>query len=359
MLALADDIERKTLLTIVRREAMVDERSLVIQAKRQPARPKRLELCCFDDSRASRRQLSFSFLRAVGVTLTAEMLRNQTAIGLRPAESDAVNQLYAATVVPDSSQLPALVQVGVWQLAPGRKAAEDWSTMIGGRGRRVVAGASRWIASLKSNNLFSGVVGAVPTFNFHGNKAEILLLDARCAEMVSGAGLPVDPKDGLGFAIRRSMLYARSRGFVGGLPTHLDGSLLMLRSPCAVVTSGVDIGETPDSILANHRSAVALANVARWARGHGALYGIPTFSKSQATSKVGSLAMEVILVHPGKFTSARSGSHSFEKERASPITSTLALAGICTAMTFVACRFYHQRFVTQAERDLAFVVDSL
>ena len=47
----------------------------------------------------------------------------------------------------------------------------DWSSTIGGRGRRVVAGAARWVANLKAKGQLTGVVGAVPTFTFRGNKA--------------------------------------------------------------------------------------------------------------------------------------------------------------------------------------------
>lgn len=355
-----DDIERKTLLTFVRAKAIdTVVRSLAVRAASRRNKPgsQTLELCCFDTSKASQRQLSLALLKALGVTLDAGMLANKTSLGIRAAEAEAVNRIYVSDVMPGASELPSLVQVGVWQLAPGRKAAADWSSMIGGRGRRVVAGTSRWLANLQAAGHMAGVVSAVPTFIFRGNKAQVLLLGAQCSELVPGstARLPLATSDeGLGPGIQRAMRYARSKGAVAGWPTHQgDGSLLLLRSPCATIASTLDVGESLESILADHRSAVALAQVARWARSQGALYGLPTFKRPSSPGKGSPLALEVVLVHravQGQLLGA---------ERSSPLTSVLTLAGICTGLAVVACKFHKRVIPSQAERDLEFVVDSL
>lgn len=129
--------------------------------------------------------------------------------------------------------------------------------------------------------------------------------------------------------------------------------MLLLRSPCATIASTLDVGESLESILADHRSAVALAQVARWARSQGALYGLPTFKQPSSQGKGSPLALEVVLVHravQGQLLGA---------EQSSPLTSVLTLAGICIGLVVVACKFHKRVIPSQAERDLEFVVDSL
>lgn len=354
-----DDIERKTLVSFMREKAnTMGSRSIAIRSVGRPSvSGAENDLCCFDTSKSSQRRLSLALLKALGVVLDAAMRANKTAVGLRPAESDAVNRLYVGEVIPGASQLPALVQVGVWQLAPGRKAGADWSSMIGGRGRRVVAGTSRWLTNLQAAGQLLGVAGAVPTFIFQGNKAQVLLLGEQCAEVVPGSTLPSSPSsEGLGAGIQRAMRYARSKGVTGGWPTHRgDGSVLLMRSPCATLAGKTDVGETLESILTEHRSAVALAHVVRWAQGHGALYGLPTFRRSKTGS---AFSLEVITVRPiGQVLSEPLRS---SHERGSTLTPTFTLAAIFTCLTFTACHFFKRRHsVSQAERDLEFVVDSL
>merc|ERR1719506_967725 len=329
-----DDIERKTLVTFVRGKTS-SQRSIAIHAvSRLGMLDSGIhEVCCFDASKASQRQLTIALMRAVGAVPDAGTISNTTAVGLRLSEPDAINKLYIPELIPASSKLPALVQVGVWQLAPGRKAAADWSSMIGGRGRRVVAGTSRWAAKLKG----LGVIGAVPTFIFHGNKAQVLLLGSACAEVVPGSmsSRPLAGRDeGLGAGIQRAMLHARSKGAVGGWPTHLgDGSILI-----------------------EHRSATALSQVARWAQGRGALYGLPSFASVKMQSKQSQLDLEVMLIGPGVEGDTKLMPIMDE---GSPFLATLTLAGMFTGVTFVGWHFFKRTPVSQAERDLEFVVDSL
>merc|ERR1712080_326414 len=120
------------------------------------------------------------------------------------------------------------------------------------------------------------------------------------------------------------MSYARSKGFVGGLPTYDSAAtILVLRSPCATRATTADVGETLTSILAEHRSAIALAQVQRWAHGQGALYGVPSFV--QPKSKDTASSLEVILVHLVNTTPRPLLSNHDE---GMPITSALTLAGI-------------------------------
>lgn len=352
-----DDIERKTLVTFVRGKTS-SQRSIAIHAvSRLGMLDSGIhEVCCFDASKASQRQLTIALMRAVGAVPDAGTISNTTAVGLRLSEADAINKLYIPELIPASSKLPALVQVGVWQLAPGRKAAADWSSMIGGRGRRVVAGTSRWAAKLKG----LGVIGAVPTFIFHGNKAQVLLLGSACAEVVPGSmsSLPLAGRDeGLGAGIQRAMLHARSKGAVGGWPTHLgDGSILMVHASCAALSTTSECGETIGSILTEHRSAIALSQVARWAQGRGALYGLPSFASVKMQSKQSQLDLEVMLIGPGV-----EGDNKLMPimDEGSPFLATLTLAGMFTGVTFVGWHFFKRTPVSQAERDLEFVVDSL
>lgn len=343
--AAIDDIERKTLVSFVR-ESDVSGSLAIRTAARSPA-PGVQDVCCFDTSVTSQRLLSLALLQALGVILEDGMLSNKTAVGLRPPEADAVNRLYEAEVLPSADKLPALAYIGVNQIAPGRKAAADWLRMIEGRGRRVFAGISRWAAKLK----IPGLVGAVPSFIFRGNKAQILLLGTDCAKHVDGSMLPTAPDEGLGHSIQRAMRYAWSKGFIGGLPTHQgDGSILLLRSPCATVASSVTVGETLESILKSQRSAMALATVQRWAQGQGgALYGVPSFTEPQLPSArisktSSSLPLEVILVG---LLDARPKALDSIPEQGMPFTSALTLAGISTGLTLVGCKFFKSKQKSQ------------
>lgn len=310
-----DDIERKTLVHFVREP----KGGLRILAERQatssalpaaPGQPSGSDLCCFGlagsglpaAQRSARRRLAQALLQALGVHLASGASANETAsaIGITNAEADAVNALYADEVLPAASALPAVAKVGVWQLVQDY-AASTWSDLLGGRGRRLIAGTMRWARSLKQAK---GPVAALPTFSFHGNKAEVVLLGLESAELHmptdAAAAARRDNDEGLGAGIRRTMLYARTlEGFVGGLPSYLgDGSLVLLRRKFtrAMLAKDLDLGPgTIDNILEEHRSAAALAHTARWALAHGAMLGIPSFVPWSGSAVSGG-GIEVLLI---------------------------------------------------------------
>ncbi|CAK0856546.1 unnamed protein product, partial [Prorocentrum cordatum] len=285
-----DEVERKTLVRFRRGDPSgLSVGVSTIGAASSPA--PRAALCCFDPSggAAVQRELMRAVLRALGVGAAepdgaAEGGTDQPPPPLlRAAEAEALNALYATEVLPAPGTLPARVEVGVWQLSHGASTA-DWEEMLGGRGRRFVAGAMRWARELRLAGQAPSVVGALPAFVFHRNKAEVVLLGPESAELAPRSALPPEPPDeGLGEGIRRATLHARGlrgRGFVGGVPTHLgDGSALLLRASFAQVAlaTGVGNAEDLDEVLREHHSAAAAAQVSSWAQGHGALMGLPSF----------------------------------------------------------------------------------
>merc|ERR1712216_191735 len=182
-----------------------------------------------------------------------------------------------------------------------------------------------------------GIVGAVPTFIFHGNKAEVLLLGSQCAEVVpvSSTGLPQAAADeGLGRGIQRTMRYARTKGALGGWPTHRgDGSLLLVHAKCAHISMATGVGETVEGVLTEHRSAIALAQVARWAQSKGALYGLPTFTAKSNKRD----ALEVLVI--GKRLHATTSEPRFIVDQGTPVLSALTLAGMFTCVSAAAWSF--------------------
>eukprot|EP00927_Polykrikos_kofoidii_P039428 TRINITY_DN33819_c0_g1_i1.p1 TRINITY_DN33819_c0_g1~~TRINITY_DN33819_c0_g1_i1.p1 ORF type:complete len:526 (-),score=82.04 TRINITY_DN33819_c0_g1_i1:110-1687(-) len=337
----------------------------------------RVELCCFNPygSRAALRQLSLAVLGALGLTADEISRRNDTSAIIHPSEYDAVNRLYAVEVLPDSSRLPAVVEVGVWQLVHREHDQEDWSDAIGGRGRRVIAGAMHWSLNLADTCQLPGLVGALPTFVFNGNKAEILLLGPESADLVKRESLPHEfAEEGLGAGIRRVTLHARGiigDRFLGGVPTFMgDGSALLLRSTVAKLAVMRDAGESLAVVLRTHRAAFTLSQVARWAHNQGALLGIPTFLKptkaSPALRDDGTVedVLEVLLIRPrinspqqevsaGSSANARTTHNGFF----SAGWLSLSVCAICSCCAF--WRYWISRKVFGPELELSRLVDLL
>lgn len=332
--AVFDEIERKTFVRFVR----VDHGGLTIQ--RSPPMQSgsggsgahrssgELELCCFDPdgSTRTRRRLAISVVQALGVqvlggqnssTATSARVGNSGGSGsssgratpislIEPAEADAINQKYASEVLPSISHLPIVVEIGAYQLAQNYEAGE-WSDMVGGRGRRVMAGAMRLAVNLHSSGQLAGLVGALPTFTFTKNKAQVLLVGPESAELMPGSFMPpVNAREGLGAGVRRVTQYARNlpgRSLVGGIPTFLgDGSALLLRS-AFTRTAVMQSDETLDDVLQEHHSAALLSQVSHWAQSQGAFLGLPSFvpllpQKKATASEQDALpnSVEVLLV---------------------------------------------------------------
>lgn len=325
--AVLDELERKTFLRVVRED---QQGGLAIRAslKAPPlnAETKWTELCCFDPASGSatvRRRLALALLRAVGIeepdsrkvlvinpaartkNIPVSVVRSSVAIdSVSSVEADAVNALYASAVLPRPGSFPARVDIGIYQLVSGEDQHEsvDWSEMVEGRGRRVMAGAMLLAKNLVAGGLSTSLVGMLPTFIFRGNKAEVVLLGPETAEFVAGSAMPPEAHtvDALGASIRVATLHARglaSRHFAGGVPTYLgDGSALLLRSARAKAVRVRDFGETSEAILREHRSAIAWSRASRWAQGRGALLGFPSFVDTGD-----GLDLEVLLLHGAGF----------------------------------------------------------
>jgi len=357
-----EELERRTLLSFGRDEG--GKAGLTLRTKKTPQSEGTTELCCFDpSSRTLRRELAEALLKALGA------VPEEDASGLEPpsvvkrGEAEELNRLYAPEVLPPLSALPARVELGIWQIA----SPQIWPELVGGRGRRIIAGTMRWARGLagEKGNPLQGVIGALPTFVFRDSKAEVVLLGPESAELVAGRHLPSEPvSEGLGAGIRRITLHARRagrRGVVAGVPTYLgDGSAIFLRAAFAELdhfaTSGQDLG----GILQERRSALAWSEASRRAESRGALLGLPTFVQEGAVENG---ELEVVLLRgPGV---PRLGSDRLEKREAgtgggSLFTWVMVGSLLASACYFVARHTKQGRHgLTTAEREFANLVDSL
>lgn len=228
-----------------------------------------------------------------------------------------MNTLYAAEVLPPPATWPARVYIGVFQLlAESTHPSDGWSDLVGGRGRRLFAGAMRWSRGLADTKSMHRVVGALPSFVFSGNKAEVVIFGPESAELVTGPVGPVvdhaspDTRgdEGLGLGIRHATQWARGPALMGhdcvaGVPTFFgDSSVLLLRATHTQIGILEEFDGTVGDILRGHRSAVALSQASRWAQAHNALMGMPSFVEASASPSgivddgLGKLALEVIIV---------------------------------------------------------------
>lgn len=362
-----EELEKRTLLRFTRDEGAKAGLTLRIKATPQAdGSPQGVtELCCFDpSSRTLRRQLAEALLRALGA------VPDEDASGLEPpsvvkrAEAEELNRLYALQVLPPLTALPARVELGIWQIA----SPQSWPELVGGRGRRIIAGTMRWARGLagKKGSPMHGVIGALPTFVFRDTKAEVVLLGPGSAELVAGRHLPAEPaSEGLGAGIRRITLHARRagrRGVVAGIPTYLgDGSALFLRSAFAELDHFATHGQDLGSILQERRSALAWSEASRRAESSGALLGLPTFVQ-EGTSATGEL--EVVLLR-GPGVSSRLKPDILADEEAgsgggSLFAWMMAACLLVSACYFAACHTKRGRHsLTTAEREFANLVDSL
>mmetsp|Transcript_50261 Transcript_50261/g.132862 ORF Transcript_50261/g.132862 Transcript_50261/m.132862 type:complete len:436 (-) Transcript_50261:31-1338(-) len=392
-----EEIERKTLVRFVRK----GKGGLAIRAASKGASaagaPKATELCCFDAGGGAPmlRQLTLAVVRALGADpeaiaralSTRRLGRGKAAAKsplLLPEEADAINELYAAEVLPPISALPARVEVGVWQLVEAYS-PKEWADMVEGRGRRVVQGTMRWARGVAADGQMAGLVGAIPTFIFSGNKAEVVLLGPESAELVPGSALPSEtPGEGLGAGIRRVMQHARGltgRGFAGGLPTYLgDASALLLRSSCAEIRLSTIAGVDAEVVIQDHRSAVAWAQVSRWAQGFpGALLGIPSFAQPLQAGDAAldpHQTLEVLVLHgpgqqigpePGRTAAAISGAPPLAEPSGGGgpslgllLAALWGAAGIAGACCLLSTRNRRSNgHLSRAERDLERLVSNL
>lgn len=385
--AVLDELELKTLVRVLRGE----ETGLALRASAasggtgDPAGPPAAgaapELCCFNASQrppALRRALSSALLRALGAAAAAK-----AESVLTWAEVEAVDALAAPLVLPRAEDLPAKVEVGLLQLLPDRSdgyheaAAAEAAELIRGRGRRVVAGAARFAASLaaKPNCPLQGLVGALPTFVFQGNKAELVLLGPESAELRRdpGANRATDSDEGLGAGVARATELARAvpgGAFAGGVPTFDGASLLLLRRAAAGEERMVLKSQGLGAILKDRRAAFAWARASSWAQGRGALLGVPTFlappgPAPQAESESGEAVLEVLVVRrPPAGAAPSSQAEAAEDSPGGPSMGKGLLvmwAGVgCLAF---ACRRFRLRdagsLISKAERDLEELVNSL
>eukprot|EP00930_Biecheleria_cincta_P084726 TRINITY_DN74175_c0_g1_i1.p1 TRINITY_DN74175_c0_g1~~TRINITY_DN74175_c0_g1_i1.p1 ORF type:complete len:406 (-),score=52.27 TRINITY_DN74175_c0_g1_i1:7-1224(-) len=357
-----EELERRTLLSFVRDDGA--KAGLTLRTKTTPRSEGTTELCCFDpSSRTLRRELAEALLRALGA------VPEEDASGLEPpsvvkrAEAEELNRLYAPQVLPPLSALPARVEVGIWQIG----SPQVWPELVGGRGRRIIAGTMRWARGLAGNKgtPLHGVIGALPTFVFRDSKAEVVLLGPESAELVASRHLPAEPaSEGLGAGIRRVTLHARRagrRGVVAGVPTYLgDGSALFLRAAFAELdhfaTSGQDLG----GILQERRSALAWSEASRRAESHGALLGLPTFAQ-EGTNEKGELEV-VLLRGPGVPRLDSTGLKEPEAGTGGGSLFAWVMVGslLVSACYFVARHTKQGRHsLTTAEREFANLVDSL
>lgn len=362
-----EELEKRTLLRFTRDEGATAGLTLRIQAKSQGDGSPQVvtELCCFDpSSRTVRRELAEALLRALGAVPDEDASGLEPPFVVKRAEAEELNRLYAPQVLPPLTALPARVELGIWQIA-GHQA---WPEMVGGRGRRIIAGTMRWARGLagKKGGALKGVIGALPTFVFRDTKAEVVLLGPGSAELVAGRHLPAEPaSEGLGAGIRRITLHARRagrRGVVAGIPTYIgDGSALFLRSAFAELdhfaTNGQDLG----SILQeSRRSALAWSEASRRAESSGALLGLPTFVQD-ATTETGEL--EVVLLRGPGVPSLKSDILT-EGEVASgggSLFEWMMVGCLLASACYFAARHTKRgrHSLTTAEREFANLVDSL
>eukprot|EP00971_Amphidinium_carterae_P146583 2905397-Amphidinium_carterae.1 len=259
-------------------------------------------LCCFEpQSPTILRELAHALLGASGIRIphgSSQTARHDEVSILTRQEAALVNQAYAREVLP--STLPAAAEIGLLQLAEAFNSSDgkEWSSMFEGRQELIVSGAMRWSISMRSWLDMPNLQGAIPTFTFRNNKAEVIVVGNESVERIDGPPAMASVRD-LGSGIREATDYARSlhgRGYVGGMPTYLeDGSMLAFKSAHTGVVAFEGVGENLHDVLdarRDDRAAYIMMRVSQWAAGRGALLGIPTFREPRTTPSTEHVAAE-------------------------------------------------------------------
>lgn len=330
-----------------------------------------------------RRRVAAALLAALGVRPSAEDqvdLAASVAAGT-PAgvfsslEVAAVNALCSRVLLTTGRPpLPQAIEVGLWMLA-----GADWEDMLDGRGRRVVSGAARIAQQLSAALPTLGLVGALPSFVFHGNKAEVVLLGLESAQLHTRGMLPAfgasSGADGLGSGIRRASEFARSAfpvgSFTGAVPTLLgDGSLLLLRAAAFRIVRGkTSFGQGSSDALKNHRSALAWARTSAWAKDRGAFMGLPSFMDLPA--EISDNTLEVLMLYtplpganlPPDVAAAAAMAPIAARGQGFALGQAIALLWTCFCCMFFLWRqqqkMRRSNFFSQAERDLERLVANL